>query len=252
MSMYERGVLSAPAPQSPLERSAQKGLRQLGLEDGRDGLLYIPQSYQSHCKAPMIVMLHGAGANARSSVLFLQTLAERTGFIILAPDSRGPTWDVITENYGPDVEFLDHALINVFSLYPIDRNRLAIAGFSDGATYALSLGLTNGDLFSHIIAFSPAFMVPGQLRGSPSIYLSHGVWDRVLPIDHCSRRIAQALVSAGYNVKYREYGGVHVIPSSIAREAVIWFLGPEEQNRAFKSIIPDGLPEIECEAPHIL
>ncbi len=36
-------------------------------------------------------------------------------------------------------------------------------GFSDGASYALSLGVPNGDLFTHIVAFSPGFMrLPDQ------------------------------------------------------------------------------------------
>jgi len=52
---------------------------------------------------------------------------------------------------------------------------VAIQGFSDGASYALSLGLTNGDLFTHVIAFSPGFAAPAEQRGRPRIYVSHGV-----------------------------------------------------------------------------
>lgn len=252
MSMYERGVLSAPAPQNPSGRSSQKGIRKLGLEDGRDGLLYVPQSYRPDTKFPMIVMLHGSGGNAESSVALLQDLADHTGFFILAPDSRKSTWDIIIENYGPDVEFIDRALNSVFSLYPINRNQLAIAGFSDGATYALSIGITNGDLFSHVIAFSPGFIVPGDQRGSPSIYVAHGVWDQVLPIDHCSRRLVPALLKANYQVKYREFGGGHSIPGSVARESITWFLGPQEQKRAAESIVPEKPLGMEPESPHLL
>lgn len=251
MSMYERGVLSAPARQNPSGRTTQKGLRKLGLEDGRDGLLYVPQSYRPDLKFPMIVMLHGAGGNSQSSIAFLQDLADHTGFIILAPDSRKSTWDVIIENYGPDVEFIDRALNSVFSLYPVDRDHLAIAGFSDGATYALSLGITNGDLFSHVIAFSPGFVIPGDQRGSPSLYVAHGVWDQVLPIDHCSRRMVPALIKANYNVKYREFGGGHLIPGSVARDSITWFLGPQEQRRAAASMVPETMSGIELESPHL-
>jgi predicted esterase len=34
---------------------------------------------------------------------------------------------------------------------------LAVSGFSDGASYALSIGPANGDLFTHVMAFSPGF-----------------------------------------------------------------------------------------------
>jgi phospholipase/carboxylesterase len=63
-------------------------------------------------------------------------------------------------NFGPDVDYINRSLQHVFERYTVDPNRLGIAGFSDGASYALSLGLPNGDLFSHIIAFSPGFMRP--------------------------------------------------------------------------------------------
>ncbi len=67
--------------------------------------------------------------------------------------------------FGPDVRFIDKALSKVFGSYRIDPSHLAVAGFSDGASYALSLGLPNGDLFSHIIAFSPGFMrAPSKVR----------------------------------------------------------------------------------------
>ena len=42
----------------------------------------------------------------------------------------------------------------------VDRQRVCASGFSDGASYALSLGAANGDLFTHIAAFSPGFMRP--------------------------------------------------------------------------------------------
>lgn len=62
--------------------------------------------------------------------------------------------------FGPDVDYINKSLEYVFSRYLIDPRRLGLAGFSDGASYALSLGLPNGDLFSHIVAFSPGFMRP--------------------------------------------------------------------------------------------
>jgi hypothetical protein len=84
------------------------------------------------------------------------------------------------------------------------------------ASYALSLGLTNGELFSHVIAFSPGFMAPLRPRGTPKIYISHGVEDEVLPIDPCSRQIEGKLRAAGYDLDYREFGGGHVVPDAIA------------------------------------
>ena len=118
---------------------------------------------------------------------------------------------------------IDRALEHVFSRYAVDLERLAIGGFSDGASYALSLGITNGDLFTHAIAFSPGFMAPAGQSGSPRIFVSHGTRDNVLPIDSCSRRIVPQLERAGYDVLYREFEGGHTISPEIALEAVGWF-----------------------------
>ena len=98
-------------------------------------------------------------------------------------------------------------------------------GFSDCASYALSLGLTNGDLFTHVVAFSPGFMAPAEEWDAPRVFVSHGAADTVLPVDRCSRRIVPALERAGYAVRYREFAGGHAVPPAIAREAIGWFLG---------------------------
>jgi phospholipase/carboxylesterase len=177
---------------------------------------------------PLALLLHGAGGSAESGIQLLQPLAEAAGLLLLAPASRRTTWDVISGGYGPDVELIDRALAEVFTSFPVDPSSLAIGGFSDGASYALSLGLTNGDLFSHIIAFSPGFVAPAQPAGTPHIFVSHGTHDTVLPIDHCSRRIVPRLKRAGYAVTYREFDGPHTVPVQIAREAITWYNGPDQ------------------------
>jgi hypothetical protein len=95
--------------------------------------------------------------------------------------------------------------------------------FSDGASYALSLGITNGDLFTHVLAFSLGLMAPAGRTGSPRIFVSHGVRDGVLPIDRCSRSIVPELKRGGYDVLYREFDGEHSISLEIALEAIGWF-----------------------------
>jgi phospholipase/carboxylesterase len=117
------------------------------------------------------------------------------------------------------VESIDQALGQVFGQYAVDPERLAIAGFSDGASYALSLGLANGQLFDHVIAFSPGFMAPPRQEGSPKVFISHGVQDQVLPISRCSRRIVPQLKAAGYQVTYREFAGGHAVPEELSRRA---------------------------------
>lgn len=211
-------------PGAPKEE-VKPGLHELGLGGRRDGVFYVPKGYKADRPAPLAVMLHGAGGSARRALGPFQRLADQAGLILLATDSRGQTWDVLEGGYGPDVAFLDRALELTFSRCAIDPRRIAAEGFSDGASYALSIGITNGDLFSHVIAFSPGFMVPKDQRGKPEIYVSHGKRDEVLPIHSCSRKIVPRLQSAGYEVLYREFDGPHTVPEDIAREALAWFTG---------------------------
>jgi phospholipase/carboxylesterase len=175
--------------------------------------------------APLVLMLHGAGGNAQGGLRPLQDLADEAGLILLAVESRQRSWDLIIGRFGPDVAFVDRALTSVFERYAVDPAHLAVEGFSDGASYALSLGIANGDLFTHVLAFSPGFVAAEQAGGQPRMFVSHGTYDEVLPIDRCSRRIVPLMQRGGYDVRYREFEGGHTVPPEIAREALGWLAG---------------------------
>jgi phospholipase/carboxylesterase len=218
-------VKPSQPPQS--DATAKTGLRELGLGSERDGLVYVPEGYEGKQSAPLALTLHGAGGDAKSGLSHLIGLADEAGVVLLAPESRGGTWDVLVGGYGPDVQFIDRALEQTFGSLAVDAKRLAVTGFSDGASYALSLGLTNGDLFTHAVGFSPGFMAPGAPRGKPPIFVSHGTRDEVLPIDRCSRKIVPQLEREGYDVRYQEFDGPHTVPESVARDALQWFTSHE-------------------------
>lgn len=192
---------------------------------GRGALLYVPPSYDPARPAPLALMLHGAGGQAAHGLGLLRAQADAAGLILLAPASRRQTWDAIGGQFGPDVTFIDRALARVFARFATDPDRLAVGGFSDGASYALSLGITNGDLFGHILAFSPGFTAHAARHGKPRVFISHGTRDATLPVAACSRRIVPALRHAGYDVNYQEFDGPHTVPPHITGEAMGWFLG---------------------------
>lgn len=169
------------------------------------------------------MLLHGAGGTAQQAMDLVADRAGAAGLALLAPPSRAGTWDVIAGGgWGPDVAFIGRALQAVSARWLVDPARVAIAGFSDGASYALSLGLANGGLFGAVLAFSPGFVAPMPARGRPRVFISHGNGDEVLPIGSCSRRIVPVLRQAGYDVNYREFNGGHAVPGSIADDALAW------------------------------
>jgi len=201
----------------------QLGIFPLGFAVDRDGLVLVPASYRSDRPAPLVVMLHGAGGMARRVIENQCRRAEEFGVIVVAPESRGETWDAVRGDFGEDVRFIDRALDRIFAGYNIDARHLAIGGFSDGASYALSLGVGNGDIFTHLIAFSAAFVLPQRVRGKPRIFISHGTGDPVMPIATTGRDVVRRLTMLGYDVTYREFDGGHTVPPEIAREAFEWF-----------------------------
>jgi phospholipase/carboxylesterase len=191
----------------------------LGLDRERDAILQLPKTAPDS-PLPLLVMLHGAGQSADDMFWYLGTTHEEAGVAVLAPNSRDHTWDAIGDDFGPDVEFLNRALERTLDFALIDQTRLAIGGFSDGASYALSLGIINGDLFKKVVAFSPGFIIEGPPNGKPRIFISHGTNDHILPINRCGRRIAADLKGRGYDVTFREFEGDHEIPEAVAKEGL--------------------------------
>ena len=94
------------------------------------------------------------------------------------------------------------------------------------ASYALTLGLANGDLFSRVVAFSPGFVADVVRRGSPRFFVSHGTRDTILPIETCGRRIAREFRGLGYGVRFLEFDGGHAVPPDVAEAAMDWLVKP--------------------------
>jgi phospholipase/carboxylesterase len=227
MSASARGLdRQDPAPLTPPStprRDLAAGQNPLGLNTDRDGVIYIPKGYNPGAPMPLVVALHGAGGSGAGAG-FAFNLADEFGYIVLAPDSREWTWDSILQRPGPDTEFIVAAFRSTLERCAVDRRRLAMAGFSDGASHVLSLGIANGDTFGHLLAFSPGLMEPLAARGKPRIFISHGTSDSTMPIDDTSRTFVPRLKTLGYDVTYREFDGRHMLPPDIAHDAFKWFM----------------------------
>jgi phospholipase/carboxylesterase len=221
---WQLGVVTARPTQEARSESPPVSRLRSGLHwpfgaAGQGPVLFVPSSLPAG-PVPLVVLLHCAGSNPRQILPMIQQEAEKRGSLVLVPASGVATWDVIRVGFGPDVAALDQALASVFEHFSADPRRLAIAGFSDGASYALSIRLINGDLFPRIFAFSPGFVVPGPRSVRPFVFISHGTADRVLPIDRCSRQIVPILRSEGYEVEYREFSGGHEAPPAMVTAAL--------------------------------
>lgn len=196
----------------------------LGLGSPRDGLLRVPTGYLATQPAPLLVAFHGALGSASSQISLWAASADQYGFIVLSIDSRTTTWDGVLQSFGPDVAFVDSALGYAFGRCAVDPARVFVSGASDGATYAVALGLANGDLFRRVVAF-----FPGGIResssgrvGRPEFFIAHGRDDTVIPVSRSRDGTVPTLRADGYPVEYLEYDGGHSVPAAVVTAAAAW------------------------------
>jgi phospholipase/carboxylesterase len=187
-----------------------------------------------------MLVLHGLGGNVgeldKIEVMpMVPETADRFGVAFLFPESRATSpsgWDRSGDpstwkngSFGPDIAFIDAALAQTFNRLNVTPNRIGVWGFSDGASYSLSMGLCNGDLFSHVAAFSPEYMSPPQTVGQPKVFVSHGRSDPFINVVSTRNGIVPDLRSRGYTVDYVEFDGGHTIDPAARSQAMSAFLG---------------------------
>lgn len=199
------------------------GKSRLGISDDfRDGTVYVPTTYKKGTPMPMLVMLHGYGGDA-DNLRSVFSLAEAHGVIVLAPESRDVTWGMESPGFDTDSRFIGMAFRWVAEVLTVDRSRIAMGGSSDGANYALNMGLAYGDTFNHLMIFSAGTLATFRRQGKPRIFLSHGTHDTAMPIDRTGRKFAAELKDSQYDILYREYEGGHGAPVEVVAEAFEWF-----------------------------
>ena len=231
-------ALSQPAPSptpEPPVGTAQKR-RILKLPD--EAIAYVPASAGPN--PPLLVLLHGAGRGSARIVQGFEDEADRRGIVLLAPTSQRYTWDAISAairaaipqsalderldhrfSRSRDSDRVDAAIEALGQQLPFDRARTVLAGFSDGATFALAMGMDRSRPFSAVIAWSPGFAIESSspARGR-RVFVSHGRQDPTLHFEVTRGEIVPLLQSEGAKVTFVGFDGVHQIPQA-AKDAFL-------------------------------
>lgn len=210
--------------QSPLPPGTHSLNVPLGQEGERDTILIVPEGLDTGKPVKLLVMFHGAGGSAEKVLPFFKEHAEKNGFLLMLPQSTYPTWDLTIGGNGPDLERLERALEKVNSHFDLDKNHFGFCGFSDGASYSLSIGLSNGETVSHVIALSGGFMNLYVPRGRPLVFIAHSPEDEQLPMDTSGLYHYHELKKAGYDVEFLEFHGRHVIHPHVVEKAIRFYL----------------------------
>ena len=216
-------ALAARPANGPM--TLKQGITPLG--DG--GFAYRPASLPPGPR-PLIVLLRGALGTARDPINQFKNLADKNGWLLLAPEAADQTWRVRQGrdggiDFGMDPPRIDAALSRMFAKAPVDPKRVVLLGFSDGASYALSLGTANPGLFRSIVALSPGYTaVPRRVDPAQRIFIAHGTDDQILPPDNVRTYILPDLQTAGLKPRIRWFNGGHTIDRAALDEALVYAL----------------------------
>ncbi len=215
-------------PEAPVPLSAERLVK---ISNGITwGYLLLPESIDPARTYPLLTVLHGAG---RQDELLLRAYRDEPaarGAVFLIPRSAQPTWDLLVGGARHDLDFLEHAYAEIYRRVPVDHARQALIGYSDGASYALAVGLSNPRLFAAVMGWAAGFVVfdsagvePTDPR--PRILLEHGTHDAVFPFEHVALRNCEILRRLGYEVTFRvDEGGIHWPSREFQTAALDWFL----------------------------
>ncbi len=178
---------------------------------------------------PLITVLHGAGRQDEMLCKAYRGEAAARDALFLVPRSTAMTWDLIAGTDRNDLDFLEQVHAGIYQRLPVDPERQALIGYSDGASYALAIGLSNPRRFAAVmgwaagfVAIDPRWTAPDDPR--PRVLLQHGTHDVVFPFDAVCMPNVELLRGLGYDVDLRvEEGGIHWPKPEFQTMALDWF-----------------------------
>lgn len=227
LRLKARGQGGAPGWHSDLSIEHQQKLYPYALHAPRD--LTQEKTY------PLIVILHGMGGNGESTLKrWLPRLGE--DFIIACPSYPMGAWWTFTAE-----EIIFKLIRQVKTRYPVNHNKVFLAGLSNGAIGTYMMGMFYPDRFAGIVPIAGAvtarymhFLI--NLNNTP-VYSIQGQHDPIFPVS-ISRRINKILTDLRYPLVYREHlekgsvHGGHFMPESEVPALKAWLKSQERNPHA--------------------
>ena len=200
-----------------------------------------PDNYRSDAHYPLIILLHGFGANM-NDLAGLTPAIDREGYAYACPNAPvafdigpgmvGYGWGAIGGQGNPEEpgrieEMLQTFFEEVMEQYQISPGQAILGGFSQGAGMTYRCGLGRPDLFAGLVALSGSRADWDELKDrlppqrTQPIFIAHGAEDPVSPVER-ARKAREFLEAEGYSPQYKEYGMGHEITPEVMNDLVPW------------------------------
>ena len=200
-----------------------------------------PDGFESAEGYPLVVLLHGYGANM-GDLATLSPAIDSRRYVYAFPNgpvrlrlgygSEGYGWSAsvdggVDESLEPSAQKLLEFFDEVMEKYEVERGRVVLGGFSQGGMMTYRCGLPDPGAFGGLAVLSSRIPEPERLEmllpedRSQSIFVTHGTADPLLPVED-GRRARRFLEDHGYSPDYREYEMGHQITEAVVRDLAGW------------------------------
>ncbi len=212
-----------------------------GRAGGLDYVGVYPVDYQPGGSFPLVVLLHGFGANMHD-LAGLASYIDSRSYVYLCPNAplemqvgpgfTGYAWTpLLGEKTIEDVLRAEEAVAGfieeMMEMHGVPEGRAVLGGFSQGGMMTYQVGLPRPGTFAGLAALSARIDEREEMlerlpeeRGQP-IFIAHGVHDPLIAVEE-GRSSREFLVSAGYDPVYREYPMAHQIIEEEIQDLSEW------------------------------
>jgi phospholipase/carboxylesterase len=199
----------------------------------------LPEEANPSQPVPVVVMLHGWGGDESAMWLFKQVIPAKVAVVtpraLLDLGNGGHAWFYRNDPLhlsDPDsllkaVTKLEHFLLSLPQLYPVDPARLLLIGFSQGAAISNSLVMARPELVVGVallcgMGFELPELIPKamSLAGLP-VFIAHGVRDEIVPLQ-VAQQACEMYRQLGAKVTYGEYNVGHKMHVQGTKDLRAW------------------------------
>jgi polyhydroxybutyrate depolymerase len=154
----------------------------------RTYVLYVPASYDGTRPVPVVLNFHGFGSNAEQQIAYgdFRPLADREGFLVVAPDGQGTPrhFNLLGALPGEqdDVTFTRALIDHLEAAFCVDSRRVYATGMSNGGALTSVLACRASDRLAAFGSVAAVIFLGGCGRPAP-IAAFAGTSDPVVPYE---------------------------------------------------------------------